>query len=130
MNTDLLFDALNGVRFGLCLALVAVFGWYIFRNWDLVLRTRRQPVGVQAALAFFVYEVGESGWRGFVWLNHGDAKTAFIHSSLYLLFIAFGTIAAVGSICCLRVLIPQFWAWPTWITLLVFVGVIGLFSFS
>jgi hypothetical protein len=124
---DTLFDVLNGIRFALCLSLVAVFGRYIWSNFGLVWKIRIRMDRVQAAIAFFVYEVGESGWRGFIWWNHGDARTAFTTHG-YIFFMISGLVAAVGSICCLRVLLPDQWRWPTWLMIAALVSIIVLSS--
>ncbi len=119
---DTVFDALNGVRFALCLSLMFVFGHYLFINRHLVRSSLNRLNYIQAAIAFFIYESGETVWRSFVWWNHGDARAAFLRPHLYYVFIFSGIVAAVGSLCCLRVLLPELWTWPTWTVIMVFVA--------
>lgn len=125
-----LFDILNGVRFALCLSLVFVFGWYLYLNRESIPKMRFNMDRIQAAVAFFIYELGEAGWRGFVWWNHGDLRGVGLSSLWYSVAVVSGTLAAVGSICCLRVLLPNLWAWPTWATIAILVIVVCLFSLS
>ena len=127
MEQGITFDFLTSVRFGLCLAMCFVFGYYIVGN-IIDLRFKEAIRRSQAVIAFFIYEVGETIWRGFVWWNQGHVSESFVENRSYL--IVAGSIAAIGSLCCLRVMLPKSWTWPTWVTVALFVSVMTIYGLS
>ena len=120
-----LFEMLHGLRFAVCLALVILFGQYLILNAGMLPKIGWKVERIQAAVAFFVYCLGEAAWRGLVWVNHGDSVE---HFSWYLCFMAAGSVSLFGAVCCLRVMLPNQWKWPTWIVLSSIAVVIGVAS--
>jgi len=117
---DLSFHALNGLRFALDMSLSVIFGRYLYLNRKDWSSTGSGAVRVRTALAFFIFMSGETVWRAFAWLNLGNIRL--------VVFMPAGIVAAAGSLCCLRVLLPEWWRWPTLSAMLVFISIILVLS--
>ena len=122
-------ESINAAWTVLDLCLVIYFAYYLYTvkvkcklSWPSIFKwSSRLPMFVQAAIAIFIFHVGDTGVRGLVWiirhrLNEGHSINYQFAAPATAVLAVFAFIAGFGLLCKLRVfstpLLGQ-WVWVT-----------------
>lgn len=119
MNDLIAREIVNGMWFVLSALMAAAFGLYVVRSkigtaWP----DWYNQLGVQAAIALFVFTFGSMMRAGWIWLllscQNENRSCAGIENAYAIMFIA-SAFAVVGGVCCIRIFTPAYWSPWSWL---------------
>lgn len=104
---------INGAWFVMSLCATAVFGTFLWREMANAGWYKRRDV--RAAIALFIYFLGETIIRGWVWaylaMTHGVIDRVGVDLTSFAVLVTAASLSMLGALCCIRIFSRDCRAW-------------------